>query len=148
MGQFKLGERVVVSGKFVKVPVDPSVVAQIENAVLNHDITATSKKYKLELFDSVREGIIVGTRSIANTRSHYCQIDELGKKHYLTKTSKKKVFLVATDMRGILYVPEMAIWNSEDYYALTDELDEAEDLLVDDDLDLLEDDFNDDEELF
>lgn len=148
MKRFRLGEKVVASGKLVKAPINQVVVTQIENAVLNHGITATSKKYNVDMFWKAKEGIIVGARSIADTRVHYCEHDLVSGKHYVTKTKRKKVFLVATDMRGMFYVPEELLMNAEEYYELVDELEE-EDVLFDDedDFDMLDDDFDGDEDL-
>jgi hypothetical protein len=108
---YKLGEKVLVRGQLVKREVNPSVIAQVENAVINHGITATSKKYDTKefAFGKSKEGIIVGVRSIADIREHYAVREE-----YVTKTTRKKVYLVATNLRGLIYVPfELATSISE-----------------------------------
>ena len=139
MKKFKLGQEVIVAGKYVKASVNWKMVNEVESAVIQHGITAVSSKYECKMFESPKRGIVVGIRSIGNARVHSPWLIGDGKTVCSTTTQKSGVYLVATNLRGLMYVPVEMIAE----YPVEQDFSEED---FDDDFDLseLEDDDDDD----
>ncbi len=145
---YKLGEKVLVRGKLVKRSFDPAHISDVTNAVLKLGITAISKKYEVKEFEfgKSKEGIIVGVRSVADTRYHYAK-NFGGNKSYITKTTRKQVYLIATDLKGLIYVPFELVTSVKEIDRLC-KVETRLELLDDDEIDWdeLDDDFDEYEE--
>lgn len=145
---YKLGERVLVRGKLVKRSFDPVHISEVTDAVLNLGVTAKSEKYEVKEFEmgKAKYGVVVGVRSVVDTRYHYAEKCEFtGKPRFVTKTTRKQVYLIATDLKGLLYAPfELVMSKNEiDRFCREEallELDDEIDLDELDDFDGFEDD--------
>lgn len=106
---FKLGEKVIVTGRYEKAEVHPQTVDQVVGMVSEMGVTVVSNKYEVNLFDKAKVGFIVGKRTIPTKRKHY-RDEGFGWNQVVTKPIKwENVYLVACDMRGLMYVPESEI---------------------------------------
>jgi hypothetical protein len=119
---FKLGEKVKVDGRFVKVDVTRDEVSEMES-IVRSGFETTSNKYETRLFKEAKEGIVVGVRSVVDYREHSLQ--ESGE-CIETKTTRRKVYLVACDLRGIYKVPADLIESIDIDVLLEDDFDDFE----------------------
>lgn len=111
INNFKLGQKVVVTGRYEKVSTTPREVEEMQ-ALVKRGCNVLSSKYELSRFEKAKHGIIVGKRSIGIKRRHYQEYGAV-----ITDVIKwKPVYLIATDMRGLFYAPEEEIEGlGEDY---------------------------------
>ncbi|UAT30030.1 hypothetical protein K7T73_15945 [Bacillus badius] len=128
---FKLGQEVVISGKFVKAAVSPSEVQETIETIRKTGAVGFSYKYDVERFTEPKHGIVVGVRSIVRSRVHRMVNSAVGP-YYNTETRRQPAYVVATNMRGLYYVPVDMIEDA-DVFELSD-IDEFE---FDDELEMM-----------
>lgn len=136
MEKFKLGQKVVISGKLEKQFLSPHQVEKVKRYIHLTGKPVCSSKYDIVGFSQPREGIVVGLRSIVGSRLHYLDTSE-NTFTVVTKTVRQRVAVVATDLRGLCYVPLFMIQACDDWDEFEDDdFDDLDDLDEDDDFDL------------
>lgn len=113
----KLGEQVIVTGRYEKAVVTMCEVDKVERLVSETGSTVISDKYKSKELSKAKPGIVVGKRAIPMKRKHY-QSEAFGVQEVITEPADwKTVYLIACDLRGLMYVSE---WDLCEYDMLAD----------------------------
>lgn len=115
MEKFRLGQEVVIGGKFVKKGIPGFEVEKAKMEIRETGISVTSHKYDVENFAEPKAGIVVGIRSIVCSRLHYLDTTASGGKFVDTKTIRQPAVIVATDLRGLYYVPMSLVQDYEEW---------------------------------
>jgi len=100
--ELKLGEKVFVSGKFEKAQISPMEVEHMKWNVRN-GATEISRKFNVVRFGQLREGIVVGKRSVMELREHTMSnfVGDVTTKPF----KRRETYLIACDLRGTIKVP-------------------------------------------